>query len=76
VPTSNSGISYASPNRKTLDELFEKALVFQEPVLYRQNFAELPFRNCLENSWTGLDRVFLVSQSSDKGALEPVFFDL
>src|SRR5215210_4797882 len=31
------------------------------------------WRNCLENSWTGLDRVFLVSQSRDKGALQPVF---
>jgi uncharacterized protein YjbI with pentapeptide repeats len=27
----------------------------------------------LENSWTSLDRVFLVSQSGDKGALQPVF---
>jgi hypothetical protein len=25
-------------------------------------------RNCLENSWTGLDRVVLVAQSEDKGA--------
>jgi hypothetical protein len=43
VPTSNSGIPCASSNRKTLDELFEKALVFQGPVLYRQNFAEFIF---------------------------------
>jgi hypothetical protein len=27
----------------------------------------------LENSWMSLDRVFLVSQSGDKGALQPVF---
>jgi hypothetical protein len=37
------------------------------------NFVERSFRNCLENSWTGLDRVFLVSQSEDKGASETVF---
>jgi hypothetical protein len=29
-------------------------------------------RNCLENSWTGLDRVFSVARSGDKGALRPV----
>ena len=27
----------------------------------------------MENSWTSLDRVFLVSQSGDKGASEPIF---
>jgi hypothetical protein len=36
-------------------------------------FAESPFRNCLENSWRGPDRVFLVPQSGDKGASRPVF---
>src|SRR5215211_7547051 len=39
----------------------------------RAKFVERSFRNCLENSWTSLDRVFLVSQSGDKGALQPVF---
>src|SRR5215210_5512959 len=37
------------------------------------DFREFTIRNCLENSWTSLDRVFLVSQSGDKGALQPVF---
>src|SRR5215208_4362729 len=29
-------------------------------------------RNCLENSWTGLDHVFLATPSADKGAFGPV----
>jgi hypothetical protein len=33
------------------------------------------WRNCLVNSWTGLDRVFLVSQSGDKDASQSVFSD-
>ena len=34
--------------------------------------ANMPRRNCLENSWIGLDRVFSVARSVDKGALRPV----
>ena len=29
-------------------------------------------RNCLVNSWTGLNRVFSVAQSGNKGASSPV----
>ena len=43
------------------------------PALLLATIHPSAWRNCLVNSWTGLDRVFLVSQSSDKGASQPVF---
>jgi hypothetical protein len=36
------------------------------------NFGEHSFRNCLVNSWMGLDRVFWVAQSDSKGASSPI----
>src|ERR687892_2116000 len=36
------------------------------------NFAEFPFRDCLENSWTGRIARFLGAQSVEKEAFHPV----
>jgi len=47
-----------------------------EPELCRillMSFRESPFRNRLEKGWRGLDGVFLVAQSGDKGASHLVF---
>ena len=48
-------------------------LSVSENLINRElGFRESRIRNCLENSWIGLDRVFSVSRSVDKGALRPV----